>query len=127
MLDRYGKESPVLFDLRDWYLEECEKYGQSLLGKRPSKWATFDNGITITKEQRQLYRSRTDLQNAFPDPYATETISGSYCHWFAANGAKAISKQNQPEPNIIKMLRRHSHRPPVKWAKNHWKSARAAI
>ena len=127
MLDRYGKESPVLFDLRDWYLAECEKYGQSLLGKRPSKWATYNNGNIITKEQRQLYRSRVDLQNAFPDPYATEEVSKSYCHWFAANGAKAIKQQNIPEPKFIKILRRHAHRPPLKWAKNLWKSARAAM
>lgn len=127
MLDRYGKQSPVLFDLRDWYLTDCEKYGQSLLGKRPSKWATFDNGNIITREQRLLYRTRKDLQQAFPDPYQTNDINRSYFHWFAANGARAVANQGKPEPRIIKMLRKHAHKPPLKWAKNIWKSARAAM
>lgn len=127
MLDRYGKESPVLFDLRDWYLAECEKYGQSLLGKRPSKWATFDNGQLISKEQRVLYRNRKDLQQAFPDPYATANASKSYCHWFAVNGPRAILRHDKPEPHLLRMLRKHSHKPPLRWAKNIWKSARAAL
>jgi hypothetical protein len=124
MLDRYGKESPVLFDLRDWYLAECEKYGQSLLGNRPSKWANYDNGETITKQQRVLYRTRKDLQVAFPDPYATSDLSKSYYHWFAANGMRAIASQDKPEQAWVKMLRKHSHKPPLKWAKSAWKSFR---
>lgn len=124
MLDRYGKESPVLFDLRDWYLAECEKYGQSLLGNRPSKWANYNNGETITKQQRVLYRTRKDLQVAFPDPYATSDLSKSYYHWFAANGMRAIASQDKPEQAWVKMLRKHSHKPPLKWAKSAWKSFR---
>ncbi len=124
MLDRYGKESPVLFDLRDWYLAECEKYGQSLLGNRPSKSANYDNGETITKQQRVLYRTREDLQIAFPDPYTTYNLSKSYYHWFAANGMRAIASQDKPEQAWVKMLRKHSHKPPLKWAKNAWKSFR---
>ncbi|MFM1802473.1 MAG: hypothetical protein RJA81_1825 [Planctomycetota bacterium] len=127
MLDRYGKESPVLFDLRDWYLSECEKFGQSLLGKRPSKWAAFENGQVISKEQRVLYRNRKDLQQAFPDPYSTSDISKSYFHWFAANGTRAIARQDKPESQLVQILRRHAHKPPLKWAKNVWKSARAAL
>jgi hypothetical protein len=127
MLDRYGKESPVLFDLRDWYLSECEKFGQSLLGKRPSKWATFENGQVISKDQRVLYRNRKDLQQAFPDPYSTSDISKSYFHWFAANGTRAIARQDKPESQLVQILRRHAHKPPLKWAKNVWKSARAAL
>lgn len=127
MLDRYGKESPVLFDLRDWYLSECEKYGQSLLGKRPSKWAAFGNGHVISKEQRVLYRNRKDLQQAFPDPYSTSDISKSYFHWFAANGIRAIARLDKPESQFVQILRRHAHKPPLKWAKNVWKSARAEL
>ena len=31
MLDRYGAHSPVLFELRDWYIARCEELGQSTL------------------------------------------------------------------------------------------------
>jgi hypothetical protein len=125
MLDRYGKESPVLFDLRDWYVAECEKFGQSLLGKRPGVWGSFDNGEPITREHRLLYRDRLDLHAAFPNPYATDDVSNSYFHWFAANGRRAIIRKDKPEPAFMAILRRHSHKPPLKWAKTAWKSMRA--
>jgi hypothetical protein len=125
MLDRYGKESPVLFDLRDWYVAECEKFGQSLLGKRPGVWGSFDNGEPITREHRLLYRDRLDLHAAFPNPYATDDVSNSYFHWFAANGRRAIIRKDKPEPAFMAILRRHAHKPPLKWAKTAWKSMRA--
>jgi hypothetical protein len=127
MLDRYGKESPVLFDLRDWYIAECEKYGQSLLGKRPGKWGTFDDGQPITRDHRLLFRERADLQRAFPNPYTTSDVSSSYFHWFEANGRRAIIRRDQPESGYVSLLRRHSHRPPLKWAKMAWKSMRSGV
>ena len=33
MLDRYGSDSPVLFELRDWYIARCEELGQSTLSR----------------------------------------------------------------------------------------------
>ena len=32
MLDRYGAHSPVLYDLREWYIARCQELGQSSLG-----------------------------------------------------------------------------------------------
>lgn len=125
MLDRYGKQSPVLFDLRDWYIAECEKMGQSLLGRRPSQGSCFDNGQAITVQHRVLYRNRADLQAAFPDPYSTANPSRSYYHWFVANGRRAILRMDKPEPQFMRMLRRHAHKPPLKWAKSAWKAMRA--
>ncbi len=83
MLDKYGAAMPALYDLRSWYLAECERLGQSLYGDYPWAYAAFDNGKTITGAHRRLYRSRADLQAAFPDPYSTSDPNRSYCHWFA--------------------------------------------
>ncbi|ADV60613.1 hypothetical protein Isop_0016 [Isosphaera pallida ATCC 43644] len=126
MLERYGRESPVLFELRDWYLAECESYGQSLLGNRTSRWGCYDNGEPITHEQRVVYRNRLDLQQAFPNPYRTQPVSKSYFHWFAANHRKMILRRDKPEPAIRTMIRRHSHRPPLKWAKKAWHALRTS-
>ena len=84
MLNKYGKESPVLFELRDWYIRECERNGQSELGKLPSKYAFFDDGTLITNAQRLLYRDREDLKMAFPDPFSTQD-KGGYKAWYAQN------------------------------------------
>ncbi|RNE92206.1 glycosyl transferase [Marichromatium sp. AB31] len=86
MLKRYGKSSPVLFKLRDWYIEECRKNGQDALGKLPCKFACYSNGETITKLQRIVYRNRQDLQDAFPDPFDTSDLHQSYYDWFRVNG-----------------------------------------
>ena len=85
MLKLYGQDSPVLFELRRWYLAECDRQGQQALGRLPSVYAQFDNGQPITKVQRVLYRERMDLQQAFPDPYDTQDVNRSYWHWFEAN------------------------------------------
>ena len=96
MLKAYGSESPVLFELRQWYLEQCRLSGQEQLGKLPCVYARFDNGEPITKMQRILYRERADLRQAFPDPFATTDPARSYFHWFQANSAAEIDAGRVP-------------------------------
>jgi glycosyltransferase involved in cell wall biosynthesis len=91
MLDKYGAAMPALYELRSWYLAECERNGQSLYGDYPWHYGTFDNGRRITGPHRRLYRSRPDLQAAFPDPYSTADADHSYYDWFALNsGPRAL-------------------------------------
>ena len=52
MLDRYGSHSPVLFDLRDWYIARCEELEQSTLGKIECIYNRFSNGEQITAAHR---------------------------------------------------------------------------
>ena len=85
MLKAYGKESPVLFELRQWYIEQCRQQGQDTLGTHPCVYGRFDNGAPVTKMQRIVYREREDLQKAFPNPYDTSERNRSYFHWFEAN------------------------------------------
>jgi hypothetical protein len=87
MLKLYGRSSPVLFELRRWYLAECERMGQAYLGSLPCVYSRFGNGQPIAKVQRVLYRERPDLQAAFPDPFSTDDVNQSYWHWFEANAA----------------------------------------
>lgn len=84
MLERYGKQSPVLYELRQWYINACEEKGQSALGSLPSRYANFNNGEPITEGYRLLYRQRIDLQLAFPNPFQ---ISGADCYkaWYDAH------------------------------------------
>lgn len=85
MLKAYGGESPVLFELRKWYIAQCEARGQQALGTLPSVYARFDDGTPVTKMQRIVYREREDLRKAFPDPYDTRDPKRSYLRWFEAN------------------------------------------
>jgi hypothetical protein len=92
MLNIYGAKSPVLFKFREWYIQECERCGQSELGKLPCIYNFFENGEPITKAQRSLYRQRLDLQLAFPDPFLTQDINRSYYHWYLQD-AKGSSQE----------------------------------
>lgn len=89
MLWQYAADSPGLWKLRQWYLDECERQGQSREGKVPCVWGAFADGTPITNEQRLLYRTRGDVRAHFPDPYDTSDVSRSYLHWWRANAEAA--------------------------------------
>lgn len=97
MLKRYGQSSSVLFELREWYINACSVQGQEELGKRPCKYAFFDNGEIISETHRLLYRHRSDLNAAFTDPFNTADVEQSYYHWFLANGPAATELDVLPE------------------------------
>lgn len=84
MLHKYGGDSPVLFDLRDWYIRACEAAGQSVLGKIPYKFAFFDDGSPVGRDHRVLYRQREDLQKAYRNPFST-VGDGGYKAWYGQN------------------------------------------
>lgn len=90
MLQRYGQDSPVLWELRHWYLAECEKFGQSRLEKLPCVYNRFDDGTPVTRLQRWEYRHSPELRARFADPYATAERSKSYLHWWR--------HERQPKP-----------------------------
>ena len=83
MLKKYAASSSVLFDLRRWYIAECQRMGQEQLGSQACRYNTFDNGERITKLQRIVYRSRSDLQRAFPQPFQVQ--GDSYYRWYQHN------------------------------------------
>ena len=97
MLDRYGSHSPVLFELRDWYIARCEELEQSTLSKIDCIYNRFSNGERITAAHRLLYRRRDDLMRAFPDPFAAHDPGGSYYHWYLADSVQ-VDEATCPAP-----------------------------
>lgn len=85
MLGKYGARSPVLRELRRWYIGQCGAMGQEAHGKAPCRYAFFDDGQPVTRAQRVLYRARPDLQARFADPYASAPADGTYQDWYRAN------------------------------------------
>ncbi len=84
-LRRYGKASPVLLQLRNWYIQQCETMGQVRDGKRACHYNFFEDGTPILGIQRRYYRDREDLQNEFPDPFSCGNGRSSFLNWFRAN------------------------------------------
>jgi hypothetical protein len=116
MLDRYGVHSPVLFELRDWYIARCAELGQHTLGKIDCVYDSFSSGERITSTHRLIYRRREDLIRAFPDPFDASDPGRSYFHWYQARGSK-------PDPKSIRtMIKAHAPSPAIRLAR----SARSA-
>jgi hypothetical protein len=82
MLDKFGGANPVLYELRDWYTEECRRMGQDEFGQLPWAYSSFDNGQPITLGHRRTYRDRFDVQQAFPDPASTRNTDFCYYVWY---------------------------------------------
>jgi len=109
MLHRYGSNSPVLWDLRRWYLAECERMGQVREGNHPCFYDYYDDGTPVGKEERRLYRSRPDVEAAFPDPYATEDLARSFRHWYQAEvmtpaAQRAMAERDDGYRQLASML-----------------------
>jgi len=82
MLDKFAGNNPALYELREWYVEQCRRMGQDELGQQPWAYSSFDNGTPITVGHRRTYRERVDVQRVFPDPTSTADVDHSYCHWY---------------------------------------------
>ncbi len=95
MLKKYADTGSALFDLRCWYIAECQRMGQAEIGNRPCRYDTFDNGERITRGQRILYRSRLDLRRVFPKPFHAE--GKSYYHWHRLNAAGSNAENETVE------------------------------
>jgi hypothetical protein len=111
MLKRYGQHSPVLFELRDWYIARCEELGQKSLGKIPCVYDCFNNGRRIADAHRLLYRRREDLMRAFPDPFDTSDRGRSYFHWYEKHGA---FPEGRP---LVKLIRKRAPEPALRLAR----------
>ena len=105
MLDRYGSKMPALYELRDWYLAECDRMGQRQFENIPWTYDFFENGERVTPLHRKLYGERADLREAFPNPFSTKSPGRSYCHWFEINeGNTTADVAARPPSGIVQKL-----------------------
>jgi len=116
MLEKYGADMPALYELRDWYLSECDRLGQTECGNSSWTHDFFENGERVTTLHRKRYRERIDLQRAFPNPYRTRDVSQSYYHWFEANDESRISvvAASPPQAEVQPSDQRLSGRMPIR-------------
>jgi lipopolysaccharide biosynthesis glycosyltransferase len=82
MTARYGEGNQIVKEIWNWYGHKLEDYNQDRLGKINSFYNYYDNGQDVTTAARRIYRDRKDLQEAFPNPYQTEGITGKFAGGF---------------------------------------------
>src|SRR3546814_4884752 len=66
----FAPSSGAMAEIERHYEEVLARLGQKQLETVPPISDYFDNGERVPAEARKIYRIRTDLQAAFPDPYA---------------------------------------------------------
>ncbi len=84
LLNRFAKGYPAAFELWDLYGEYLNKHGKEDPSLKRWKYGQFDNGEPIPIRARVEYRSNTDLQQRYPNPYMTG--QNSYYEYCESNG-----------------------------------------
>lgn len=79
MTRRYARGNSEIHELWWWYRHEVMRFTDKAIPKGWWHYGTFDNGDPIEKHMRELYRTRKDLQAAFPHPRRTGT--GTLHEW----------------------------------------------
>ena len=88
MLERYASSQSIAYELWDSYGKELEAEGQGDLSYSGWSYGQFENGESIPKEARLLYRERKDLQEAFSDPYSIK--EPCFLSWWKAELNKKV-------------------------------------
>jgi hypothetical protein len=87
MTRRYAGDNHAVYEIWNWYkrrVEECAAAGV------PDRWwayGAYADGTPVEKRHRVLYRERSDLQAAFPQPFASG--EGTFQAWLGAEGLLA--------------------------------------
>lgn len=83
MARKYASSNKTVMELIKWYAKKCAAMTQQNV-----RWgyATFENGETILREHRRIYRLRKDLQMAYPDPFLVSDGEPSYLTWLRTQG-----------------------------------------
>lgn len=100
MLSKYGQEVPAAHLLRNWYIDFCNRLDDGKFHGAVWIYDFFANGEPISRQHRELYRRRADLQEYFPDPFACESVGQSYYHWYSANSDNPIVDADVPHSRL---------------------------
>jgi len=92
MLMRYAASQTIAHELWSDYGKDLAAEGQGDERYRGWLYGQFENAKKIPHEARRLYRTRLDLQKAFPDPYSS--IEPCFSSWWDAE----IAQGNIPTP-----------------------------
>ena len=107
MLDMYSNENPVLYELRNKYIEEINKNGQKECEKSVCFYNMYLDGSVVNKEERILLRNSPDLQKIFFDTNPYDKEGNSYYSWYInnKNNNTKLRRIITPLRKIYKLLR----------------------
>jgi len=80
MTMRYMGDNFSVLELWRWYKEQVARHSLDGLPKGYWFYGRYDNQAAIERQHRVLYRTRSDVQSAYPNPFAVEP-GDSYYRW----------------------------------------------
>jgi hypothetical protein len=83
MTKRYAGTNFPVYEIWRWYKDQVAAATDANIPERWWAYQAYADGEPIPKAHRVLYRQRSDLQVAFPDPFASG--EGSFRQWVTAH------------------------------------------
>jgi hypothetical protein len=84
MTKKYGGTNFPVYEVWSWYKRQVTAATDAAIPERWWAYGAYSDGTPIAKLHRVLYRQRTDLQAAFPDPFLAG--EGGYSQWLEREG-----------------------------------------
>jgi hypothetical protein len=81
---KHAADQPAVRALIEWYAATIAGHGRDPLAAVPWAFGRFADGQPVPAAARIVYRERVDLQQAFPDPFATDR--GGFKRWWGQQG-----------------------------------------
>lgn len=94
MLMKYASSQSIAHELWHTYGKDLHAEGQGDPRYKGWYFGQFENGESIPPEARRLYRARSDVQKAFPNPYSV--VEPCFLSWFNAEAANGILTSSNP-------------------------------
>lgn len=89
MTGKYSACNPSVNALVTWYENETSDWQSDPLSRQPWAFGQFDDGAKINRAHRLIYRSRADLQQRYPCPFAAnQGDESTYAGWCSRQGRK---------------------------------------
>ncbi len=95
MLLRYASNQTIAHELWDTYGKDLLAEGQGDVRYKGWFYGQFENGESISREVRQLYQARPDVQKFFPDPFSV--VEPCFLSWWKAE----IAQGNFAAPSSV--------------------------
>ena len=94
MANIYSKGNDAVTELVKWYKDSTDKLGEDSIAKVKWAYTNYDDGSPISGQEREVYRTRNDLQTAFPNPFATDGGDGpSFKQWWDVTGKREYNPE----------------------------------
>lgn len=88
MTQRYAGDNTEVYEIWWWYRHEVERATDPAIAKGYWHYGTYENGDSIPKRAREIYRRRKDLREKFPNP--RQSGEESFATWLAQNQDSAV-------------------------------------